>query len=234
MDSETQHEAGHEPDPIDNSVSQERPNPFLQTELVSADSLVGDDTDRPVADNTRMPDNVSETTPETPSNSEPISKRGRKPLDEAEKKRRALLRTKAKLEGRPPPDFSDLGGVKKTIIGVAAPITTPARNYVQEAAMVFVPVSAMLGKMLGPHWGIEIDQEKKNIKFTDEQQAYLTALAQWIEYEQFPPASPRIGFIIATLAYSIPKTRIDPTPERLKIAYLKVSGWVKSLFKKKE
>ncbi len=200
----------------------EQPSEPLPEEVreISAAELVSDDTDRPVADNTAIQGSPLDR-PDDPT--EKPKKRGRPKLSDEEKARRAAERQKA------PPDFGDIGG-RPT--GQAVPIKPP-RNYGMEAAQLFIPVSSVLGKLLGPHWGIEVDQEKKEVKFTPEQSAYLASMAAWLEYEQFPEINPRWGFAIATAAYMIPKVKTDPTPERLKIAWIKVSGWFKRIFTRK-
>lgn len=233
------------PDNPEDDTSREElpevPNPENAT-VVSAASLVAMDSDRPIADNkiTMVATPIAESAPpEIPSSLQPGKKdgRGRKPLSEDEKNRRAVLRAQAKAEGKPPPDFSDIkSGAVSGATGAASAIAKPVtpRNYYLEATAIFVATSTLAGKMMGPHWSIDIDHEKKEVKFTEEQKAYIMQLAGWIEYEKFSPASPRIMMAVATIAYCAPKLKTEPTPEKLKHAWISVSSFFKRLFGKKE
>ena len=207
---------------------------------VMASQLVADDTDRPKADNSRP---LPET--EKPEEKPPEKENG---VDAArrEKQKAYMKEWKAKKRAekaprveKAPPSFGDLGGnaigPNPTTPGNSAGILNPVvtkRDYGVEAVSLFVPVSMFLGKTLGDHWGVEVDNEKKTLAFTPEQNAYIASLARWLEHEKFPPMSPRYEFLIQTAAYSLPKLKTDPTPERLKIGWLKVSGWFKRIFKR--
>jgi hypothetical protein len=192
-----------------------------------ASTLVEDDTDNPTADN-KEPEKPEEPRqiPSIPtSGTDTTKKRGRPKLTDEEKAAR-----KAERQNRPPPSFGDLP--KSGGSGIyAAP---KSRDYQAEAVSLFVPVSMALEKALGKHWGIAIDQEKKTVALSEEQQRFILQMAQWLEYEQFSPMSPRWGMAFVTAAYALPRLKTEPTPERLKIAWLKLSGIFKRVFKRKE
>lgn len=201
---------------------------------ISSDDLIADDTDSPKADN-KLPPPDSPVAPgasnspspdQTAGNVNPPpstgpKKRGRKPMTDAEKAQSKQIREAIKA-GKPAPDFSSLN----TRSGNGQPQTVKApRDYYLEACSIFVPVSAITSKLLGPHWGVPIvDKEinglmQKTMEPTEEQKQYLAQMARWLEHEQFPEISPRWGFVIATAGYVIPKTKQDPTPERLSKAW---------------
>jgi hypothetical protein len=187
-------------------------------EAVEASQLVSDDKDRPIADNKIEPPKQDVQQTEQPR------KQGRPRLSDEEKAQAKRIRdeVKARMAGKPPPDFHDVRGTTPTVL---PPVS---RNYQDEFIQIFVPLSMFFGKTLGDHWGLVIDQNKKSIDFTEEQKAYIITGAKWLEYEQWPPLSPRFAFIAHTLAYAGPKVRIEPTPERLK----KFFTWIRDKWKK--
>lgn len=198
--------------------------PLVKT---TAENLVADDTDSPIADNKLPPPESASAPAPTPAEvfGDSPKRRGRPPWTEEER----ALRKKRKAErdaGINPPDFTDLGG-RPAGATPQSPLVQPTapRNFYFEAMTVFVPASTFASGMLGAHWGVEIDQEKKEVKLTPEQQAFVTQMASWMEYEKFGPMNPRYMFIAACLAYSIPKLKTDPTPERLKIIWVRTAGF---------
>lgn len=194
-----------------------------EAEKVTAESLVSADKDRPIADNKIEPPPL--ITAETPRD----KKRGRPKMTEEQK-----VAAKTEREKRGRADFSDItatpsGGPKpETVIS-----SQPTRNYFQEACEMFIPLSFAAGKFMGPHWEIPIkdatlDKEGKTITppcldFTEEQKQLLQSWSRWLEYEQFPPMNARLGFFISMVAYTAPKFRQKPTPEKLKV----FSDWCK-------
>lgn len=207
-----------------------------EAQPIAASTLVADDKDRPIADNKIRP-GVAPGSPAPAPAGTPASAPKSKAHSTAEYQReyRAKKRAEAgkagpRLQGaqaataapqsttRPPPSFADLG--RGAPVPGAVVVNKPPRNYMQEAASLFIPVSAAAGKFLGPHWGIEVEAgPPPKIKFTPEQEAYLVTVAQWIEYNQFPPMNPNLAMTLGSIAYVVPKLTVDPTPARIRGAW---------------
>jgi hypothetical protein len=217
---------------------------------ISADDLIANDTDAPVADN-RVPPPEAKPEEFTLSNEAPNvnpppssgtgKKRGRPKLTDEERAARAAQKANAMpgaMPGapKPPPDFSDLGKATGGALQPSQP-ARPPRDYYAEACNLFFPVSFACEKWLGPHWGVPIVEreieglKRKTLEPTDEQKAYLSQMARWLEYEQFPELNARYGFIIASVGYAAPKMKTSPTPERLKAAW----DWIRvKILRKKQ
>jgi hypothetical protein len=214
-------------DQTDEAAGDSPPKPLGDAIPTTAASFVSDDTDRPIADNKAEIPPPLQATPQGAPVPETQVKRGRGRPKGGGKANPGPGKQVPPSGAKAAPSFADLGVNVGTNAG---PVMPPPRNYFNEATELFVPGSFFLSKMLGPHWGIEIDQEKHCISFTEEQKQYLTGIARWLEYEQFPPMSPRLGFFIQSIAYVAPRVKTEPTPERLKIGYLRITGWFRRLF----
>lgn len=217
-------------DPADGQGSEPFPRADSEigdAKIISAASLVAADTDRPVADTAALRVPEAHESPPADAPAEP-AKRGRGRPKGSKTKPAAPVESAS----RPPPSFDDLNG-KAPAAGSPALIAPQVkRNYHLEAASIFIPASSVAAQFFGEHWGVQIDQEKKQIKFTPEQEAYLASMAAWLEFEQFPPMNPRYGFLFATLAYAGPKLQTEPTPTKIKTYAARVSAWWKNTFKK--
>lgn len=208
---------------------------------VTASELVSDDTDSPKADN-RLQPSINLDRPDDPENGDvPESTqgnakgRGRPKLDAAEKEKRKLLRIKAKLEGKPPPDFSDITGPARPVAGIGnVPLGPKPRDYTKEALGYFVPASLAAGKILGDHFSIKFNGDTKQLELTTEQLAYVQSFAEWLEYEQFGELNKRYQFLFHSVMYIGPKLQTEPTPERLKGLWGKIVEKFSGMFGKKK
>lgn len=204
---------------------------------ISASDLVGSDNDRPIADAKIQASDESREGDDAPETE--AKKRGRKPMTDAEKAEAKKLRDIVK-QAKGNPDFAKLLGDKAVSSGSPA---QSGRNYFAEACEIFIPISFASSKMLGEHWGIKIkeakvDKEGKTIDppgldFTEDQKQYLQTMARWLEYEQFPPMNARMGMIIASSAYIIPRLQQEPTPSRIKGLWGKCVHVFEVIFKNK-
>lgn len=196
---------------------------------ISAASLVGDDTDRPVADNDL--DDPGPYVPNSPSPNSPENEQAeidrRKGAWSEEKKAKGRATRAAR---RANPNFNDLGGNRASPV----PVGPPPRDYYQEALQIFLPTSFFAAKMLGEHWTVAIrqpvrDQDGKiitpgGIDLAPAQTQYVSSMAEWLKYKQFGPMNGDLAFIVASLAYIVPHVKTDPTPEKLKKAWTWIKG----------
>lgn len=218
--------------------------PDTQATSISASSLVASDKDRPIADaviTAPASDEAREGGDNDDTAEGEAKKRGRKKMSDEEKAQAKRERDAFKA-AKGNPDFAKILG---TNAGPSSPSDKPTgRNYFAEAVEIFVPCSFAAGKMLGDHWGIKIkeaklDKEGKTIEppgldFTEDQKQYLQSMARWLEYEQFPPMDARMGMIIASAAYGIPRAQQAPTPERVKGLWKKCVHVFEVIFKNKK
>lgn len=200
-------------------LESEGESPRIDVTPVTAAELVGDDTDRPVADAV-LPEAAPGESPLPPVD-------GRKTMWTDERKAAAKERNAKKRAAKAPPLFDDLNkGPTGAMTGTAAPTT---RNYYQEFLQMYIPASFMAANFLGQHWGINIRQAEiapdgkvvtpAGIALSDEQMQYVSAGGEWLKYEQFGPMTGRLAFIVATIAYMAPRFKAEPTPTKLK------AGW---------
>ncbi len=217
-------------------VPDSSPGGLGTVEKVTADDIIADDDDSPKADNKLPPpDAPNALESEMAGNVAPPDapkKRGRKKMTDEEKARAKEIREA--VRGNRAPDFSKLPSGSSSSGGGSSGGKVP-RDYYIEACNLFFPCSFVAEKWLGPHWGIPIEERtvagiaQKCLAPTDEQKQYLANMARWLEYEQFPELNARWSFLIATIGYTAPKFKQDPTPTRLKSAW----EWVRvKIFRK--
>lgn len=201
--------------------TEEKPEVYQGNEMppvasVSASRFIDDDKDRPIADNNNKPPPLTPTENAAPT-PEGVKKRGRPKLSDEQKATNAAQRS-----NKPGPDFGRITGGNKEAVGIQSLAQVkPPRNYQQEALNIFVPLSMGAAKFLGPQFSIPIHQER-GPELTEEQKHYVQSFAGWLEYEEFPELNARWTFGISSLAYWSPKFKTNPTPGRLKLAWLKM------------